>query len=122
MLLSQDQNSALYQIQGFKPGEIQVNSQWLNHSILIQSESMLPIKADRFETLSPEICHTIFELNPEILLLGTGPGIQIPPASVMATFFERNIGIEFMDSYAASRTYQVLTAEKRSVAALIFIL
>ncbi|MFN3370991.1 MAG: MTH938/NDUFAF3 family protein [Sphingomonadaceae bacterium] len=55
----------------------------------------------------------------ELLLLGTGAALARPPAGFVAAMAARGIRVEPMDSGAAARTFNVLTAEARLVAALI---
>ena len=56
---------------------------------------------------------------PEFLILGTGPVMAFPPRSLVRALDERGIGIEAMDSRAAARTWGVLRAEERWIAAAI---
>jgi uncharacterized protein len=57
----------------------------------------------------------ILELAPELVLLGTGARQQFPPASFLAGFLRKGVGIEVMDNAAAARTYDLLAAEGRRV-------
>jgi uncharacterized protein len=59
----------------------------------------------------------LFELNPEVVLLGTGANQSFPPAAVMAACLSRGIGIEVMTNAAAARTFNVLAGEDRRVVA-----
>jgi uncharacterized protein len=59
----------------------------------------------------------VLQLNPEVVLLGTGSQQQFPPAAFMAGFLRRGIGIEVMDNAAAARTYGLLAGEGRRVVA-----
>ena len=56
---------------------------------------------------------------PEFLLLGTGDRQIFPPADVVRAFLEAGIGLDAMDTGAAARTWNILLAEKRSVAAAL---
>ena len=61
------------------------------------------------------------ELGPELVIFGSGTRIRFPPPALLRTLIERRIGVETMDTAAASRTYNVLLAEGRNVvAALLF--
>ena len=53
----------------------------------------------------------------EMLLIGTGAGLALPPGETRAALAERRIGADFMPTGAAVRTYNVLVAEGRAVAA-----
>lgn len=65
--------------------------------------------------LTPEHADTVLELEPEVVLLGTGSRQQFPPPAVMAAFLRRGVGIEVMDNAAAARTHTVLAGEGRRV-------
>jgi uncharacterized protein len=54
---------------------------------------------------------------PEFLLLGTGRTQIFPDADVRRAFIDAHIGLDVMDTGAACRTYNILLAEKRPVAA-----
>lgn len=55
----------------------------------------------------------------QLLLLGTGDEQVFPSAEVRLAFAEAGIGLEVMGTGAAARTYNVLLAEGRSVAAAL---
>jgi uncharacterized protein len=61
----------------------------------------------------------ILALDPELVLLGTGARQIFPAASFGAQFLRAGIGFEVMDTGAACRTFNVLVAEQRRVAALL---
>ncbi len=56
---------------------------------------------------------------PEFVLLGTGPTLTFPPRALVRALDARNIGLESMDSRAAARTWGVLRAEERWIAAAL---
>jgi uncharacterized protein len=56
---------------------------------------------------------------PEFLLLGTGRTQIFPSADVRRAFNDAHIGLDVMDSGAAARTYNILLAERRPVAAAL---
>jgi len=58
----------------------------------------------------------ITELDPEVVLLGTGEILEFPDIKLTYQIMEQGIGIEIMDSAAACRTYNVLMLEGRRVA------
>ena len=61
------------------------------------------------------------DLEPEVLLLGTGRRQRFPARALLAALYEARIGHEVMDTRAACRTYNVLVGEGRSVAAALII-
>ena len=52
---------------------------------------------------------------PEVLLVGTGTRQVFLPPQVLAPLLSAGLGIETMDTQAASRTYNILMAEGRRV-------
>jgi len=55
----------------------------------------------------------------EFVLLGQGAVNALPPRSVREALQRAGIGLEFMDTAAACRVYNVLTAEGRRLAAAL---
>jgi uncharacterized protein len=64
---------------------------------------------------------TILALEPELILVGTGNALRFPDFVILKGVIRAGIGIDFMDSRAACRTYNILAAEGRQVAAGIII-
>jgi uncharacterized protein len=60
------------------------------------------------------------ETNPELIILGTGPTNVFPPRELVFALARRGIGLECMDTAAAARTFNVLSGEGRSVAAVLY--
>jgi uncharacterized protein len=59
-------------------------------------------------------------LKPQsVLLLGTGAGQVFPDAAITRAFAGAQIGLEPMSTGAAARTYNILLAEKRAIAAAL---
>jgi uncharacterized protein len=56
---------------------------------------------------------------PEFLLLGTGVSLRRPPNAFVRAIEARGFGVEAMDSRAAARTWGVLRAEERWIAAAL---
>jgi uncharacterized protein len=59
----------------------------------------------------------IFDLQPEVILIGTGKKQLFLPPATQAHFIRRNFGFEVMTTDAACRTFNVLAAEGRHVVA-----
>ena len=55
----------------------------------------------------------------EFLIFGTGAQQCFPDVAVTKAFIEAKVGLEVMDTGAAARTYNVLQAEGRAVAAAL---
>ena len=61
----------------------------------------------------------VLQLEPELVLLGTGQKQQFPQTQLLASFYNQGIGVEIMDSPAACRTFNILAGEGRKVVAAI---
>ena len=59
------------------------------------------------------------EPPPEFLILGTGPKMAFAPRALVQALEARGIGLEAMDSRAAARTWGILRAEERWIAAAL---
>ena len=59
----------------------------------------------------------LLELQPELVVLGTGDRQVFPAAAFMAGFLRKGVGVEVMDNAAAARTYNLLAGEGRRVVA-----
>ena len=55
----------------------------------------------------------------EFLLLGSGLRLRRPTTALKKAFVEAGVGLEVMDTGAACRTFNVLLAEARAVAAAL---
>ena len=67
--------------------------------------------------LGPEALEPLLEMEPAVVLLGTGERQVFPPAAAMAAGLGRGVGIEVMTNAAAARTFNVLASEGRKVVA-----
>ncbi len=71
--------------------------------------------------LRAEHMEQLCKLKPELVLLGTGEGCHIPDAEIIAPLISAGIGVEFMGTAAACRTYNILVQDGRDVAAALLI-
>lgn len=76
----------------------------------------------RFEDLAPDHFAMLEELDPEVVLFGSGARLRFPGARCTGTLAERQIGVEVMDTAAACRTFNILAAEGRRVAAALLMI
>jgi uncharacterized protein len=122
MLITKDTNDALFQIRAYRPGFITVNDQVYQHSLIITAQKLIDDWSPQsLLTFTPENWSPVLELNPEIILLGTGRRFKMPHPSLLAPVYARKIGVESMDTGAACRTFMALVAEGRIVAAALLV-
>jgi len=96
-----------------------VNSQRFEVNLIVLPEKILPWEVAGFEALNESDFQVFLGMDLEILLLGTGAKQRFPHPRLGRALAERRIGIEAMDLQAACRTYNILMAEERRVAAAL---
>jgi uncharacterized protein len=108
-------------INGYGDGGFRISGQRFEGSVLVFPDRTLAIDLASAEALTQDHLQEILAAAPavELVLFGTGLTIAMPPAALRAVLRERRIGLEPMDTGAACRTYNVLMAEDRRVAALL---
>ena len=75
--------------------------------------------AERLEDLGEPTLEPVFRLDPEVVLIGTGPVQRFPAPELLMCFYRRQVGVEFMSTRAACRTFNVLVSENRNVVAAL---
>jgi uncharacterized protein len=117
-----ENGQATYQIQTYRAGSIVVNDQTYHQSIVVLPEKLIvPWGPDSLDFLSTEHFLLLLPHKPQVVLLGTGSRLCFPSAQIYEALTKQKIGVEVMDTAAACRTYQVLMAEGRQVAAAIIV-
>lgn len=89
----------------------------LTRSFLLAPNQALEWSVDSAAALDAGHVDALLSLQPELVILGTGPQQVFPAAVFLAGFLRKGIGIEVMDNAAAARTYNLLAGEGRRVVA-----
>ncbi|MBB6251374.1 Mth938-like domain-containing protein [Nitrospirillum iridis] len=111
-------------IDAYGPGRFRVSNVVYETPILVFPDRTLVWPVADFASLKAEDFDALIAEQPplEIVLLGTGPTMQLFPSSLRRLVKERGLGgIDAMDTGAACRTYNVLLAEGRRVATALFL-
>ena len=87
--------------------------------ILLPESIILEWSTATISTLTEADIQKLLELGTEIILLGTGKQLRFPPGALLRPFAPAGIGLEVMDLKAACRTYNIVAAEGRKVAAAL---
>lgn len=118
MDLSLDRPDAFLFVRRTAPGYVTVVDRNIEASFLLAPDRMIEQwPAVDAAALTPDLAAPFFNLQPELVLLGTGDRQRFPPADFLAAFLRRGVGIEVMDNAAAARTYDLLAGEGRRVVA-----
>jgi len=101
---------------------VEVNKQrYSNHLIVMPNEIIEDWSVDGFANLSAAHFNDMLELNPEVILLGTGKTHQFVHPKLTVALIEKGIAVECMTTHAACRTYNILMSEGRHVAAALLL-
>jgi uncharacterized protein len=106
-------------ISGYGDDYVLVNGKRHSASLLLTVDALVAWEATTFDALTQAHFEAIAALAPELVLLGTGRRLRFPAAELSAPLVQAGIGLEVMDLRAACRTYNVLVAENRRVAAAL---
>ena len=91
-------------------------------SLIVSAERVIEdFPASTVAELDAVAIKTILDLQPEVVLLGTGARAVFPSQAVLAEFLKRGIGLEPMDNAAAARTFNVLIGESRRAVAVFLL-
>ena len=131
MQFNQELSSASYTIRSYSAGKISVivpldprqetqerpAIEELTSSFIMTPETLIRNWApDSVDEINAGHLEVIAELQPEVLLIGTGETLVFPDTQLTIQLMEKGIGVEVMDTAAACRTYNVLMHELRRVA------
>ena len=139
MQLHQDFSRIHYTVRAYAPGRVTVvtpradgstaqrrpprQEEILTRSVVIMPSTLI---RDWPPQHSSEVSATHFEpiaaLQPELVLFGSGRRVKFPDPRVLKPLKDRGIGVEVMDTGAACRTYNILVAEGRLVAAALLMI
>jgi uncharacterized protein len=107
-------------VTGFSAGGFMAEGA-VHPALLLTPERAYPWSPPPVADLAAEDFAQLLALQPlpEFILLGTGARLVFPPRRLVADLDERGIGVEAMDSRAAARTWGLLRAEERWIAAAL---
>lgn len=122
MPLAEDIVTSRHRMTSYSDDTVSVNEIVHRQSLVITADSLFsPWPVTRLQDLTPDDLAPIFETDPAVVLLGTGPQQQFPEPRIFGCFGERGIGLEVMDNGALCRTFNILVAEDRAVVAAIIL-
>ena len=109
-------------IASFSRRVLRINNEDITSNVIISATSIIedwaPPPVDELRIADFK---SILDLDPEVILLGTGDTQVFPRARLMTDIMRRGVGLEIMNTGAACRTYNVLMAERRRVVAALML-
>ena len=121
MKLHRTENPGQQVFTGYGAGYVTVNNVRYERSVVVSPQSVSPWPVGAFDELTAADFAFIAALEPEIVIFGTGAVQRFPRPELARALAATRAGVEVMDSKAACRTYNILAAEGRKVAAAILI-
>lgn len=109
-------------IRSFEPGSIRLRDTDVNTNLIISADvticdwSPAPLAELSIADFAP-----VLELQPEIILFGSGVRQEFPDIRLLTEIMQQGVAFEVMQTHAACRTFNVLVAEKRAVVAALLV-
>lgn len=122
MKLQPDRIEGVNVISGLLSDAVSVNGVTHRQSIAIPwLGNIVPWGEAGFDGLTIADFDRLTELQPELVIFGSGERLRFVAPGLLRTLMARRIGIETMDTAAACRTYNVLAGESRRVVAALLL-
>jgi len=120
--IERDQPEGRNLFTGYGDGYVEVNARRYTASLLVSGDRLVTDwPASSVEELTADHMAAIIEVQPEIVLLGTGARFVFADPRLLAPLYKAQVGVEVMDTPAACRTYNILLGEGRNVVAALIV-
>lgn len=122
MLFSEVTSEETYIVTGYESGAVGINQVGYTRSLIVRPNALeqdWPVAT--VDALAIEHLQSVINHPPEVLLIGTGTVQRFPDRAVWRHLRNEGFGVEIMDTAAACRTYNLIMAEGREVAAALII-
>ncbi len=107
---------------GHGEGYVAINDKRFEQAVVVMAGAVrTDWPATDFASLDAAHFNYFLELKPDVLLFGTGAKQQFARPELYRELIKAGIGIEFMNTPAACRTYNILAAEERKVIAAVLL-
>ncbi len=117
MEITTDRGAGHY-IDSYAAGCIIIDGHEYNGSLIISPRKIInnwPALSSKDLTLKN--FQALLNLQPQLIIIGTGEQQVFPNPQVLAALTKDKVGVEIMTTAAACRTYNILMAEQRNVVA-----
>jgi uncharacterized protein len=72
--------------------------------------------------LNAQNIESILALSPEVVIIGTGKKQLFLDSEISLALTSQRIGVEYMDTAAACRSFNILLSEERAVAGIFYMI
>jgi uncharacterized protein len=109
-------------ITGYGAGWVSVNGQKFTSNLFVNAQASSTLwPCPGFDGLLPAHFDMLAELQPELILFGSGERLRFPHPACLQGLYAKRIGVETMDTQAACRTFNFLAGEGRRVIAALLV-
>ena len=99
---------------------IRVGDDYYNSPFILSGQQVVAEwNVNSISDISESTLQVIFDMQPELVLIGCGKTQAFLPPVTQALFLRHNVGVEVMVTDAACRTFNVLAADGRHVVAAL---
>lgn len=119
-LTLQTNKSALF-IKNYENSCLYIADKTYHHNIVIAGNTISESNIKNIDNLKVDDFDDIINQKPEIIIIGTGKKSLMPKLEIIKYIQEKHIGIEFMSTESACKTFNLLLSEERNVACILLV-
>ena len=113
-------SEALNLITAYSDSSVSIGNKIINRSSIIFPDSVIEnIDLQKVSDFNSRNIKKIYDLSPEIILIGSVGDEKITSPDQFNKFYDKNISVEVMNLHAACRTFNILISEQRNVALIL---
>lgn len=120
-MFSPDANTGHFVIRQYVPGKLLINADTYSHSVVLLKESLESWSVKTPNEITLEAIEPLIAQQPEMILLGTGTHVLTPSREIIEKAGLAGIGLEWMTTEQACRTYNLLASDGRAVLAALIV-
>ena len=117
MELTLDPNKPKNFIRNYENNKLYIGKTIFSHNLLISDKSIGKWVVNDTSNLVNDDMKDILLFKPEIIIIGTGESQIIPSNEIINFIHDKKIGLEFMITESACKTFNLLISEGRKVVA-----
>ncbi len=122
MALAEEIITSRYHISAYQQNQVTINERPYGQSLVLSPQELIePWPVASIADLTPSHLEPIFDLKPDVILLGSGEKQVFPATEILGAFACMGYGVEVMNTGALCRTFNILVAEDRNVVAGIIL-
>ena len=110
-------------ITSYGPGWIKIAQRKINNPCVVTRATLttdsLP---SNIMNLGMQNIEPIVSMSPEVVIIGTGKKQLFLDQKISSILTNQRIGVEYMDTAAACRSFNILLAEERSVVGIFYMI